>query len=213
MRLGVFGGTFDPIHNGHLVAAEDVRARLNLDKVLFVPAGLPPHKLDHDISPTRHRIAMLRLAVEPNPGFGISRMDVDRHGPCYTVETLALLHQEYGPGTELFFLMGMDSLADILMWRDPERLIRLAQIVVVGRPGFQADVDELDKVLPGANERIQVVDTPQLEISSSDIQQRVREGLPIRYLVPEAVEAYIREHKLYTGHEERRSGFEPDGSR
>ena len=197
MRLGVFGGTFDPIHNGHLVAAEEVRARLNLHKVLFIPAGLPPHKLDHDISPTRHRIAMLQLAIAPNPGFGLSRVDVDRHGPCYTVETLSLLHQEYGPGTELFFLMGMDSLAEILTWKDPERLIRLARIVVVGRPGFQADVDELDTVLPGAKERIQVVDTPQLEISSSDIQQRVREGLPIRYLVPEAVEAYIRKHGLY----------------
>ena len=197
MRLGVFGGTFDPIHHGHLVAAEEVRARLNLHRVLFVPAGLPPHKLDLDISPTRHRIAMLQLAIASNPGFALSRVDVDRHGPCYTVDTLALLHEEYGPGTELFFIMGMDSLADILIWKNPERLIRLAQIVVAGRPGFQADVDELDKVLPGAAERISIVDTPLIEVSSSDIRQRVREGLPIRYQVPEAVEAYIKEHHLY----------------
>jgi nicotinate-nucleotide adenylyltransferase len=113
------------------------------------------------------------------------------------VDTLALLHEEYGPGTELFFLMGMDSLAEILTWKEPERLIRLAQIVVVGRPGFQADVDELDKVLPGAAERISIVDTPLMEVSSSDIRQRVREGAPIRYQVPEAVEAYIRAHRLY----------------
>ncbi len=199
MRLGVFGGTFDPVHYGHLVAAEEVRYRLGLDKVLFVPAGTPPHKLDQDITPTRHRLAMLELAIASNPGFAISRVDIDRHGPCYTVDTLALLHQEYGPGAELYFLMGMDSLADILTWKDPERLIRLARIVVVGRPGFQADVDELDKVLPGAAERICIVDTPLMEVSSSDIRQRVREGAPIRYQVPEAVEAYIRAHRLYVG--------------
>lgn len=197
MRLGVFGGTFDPVHYGHLVAAEEVRYRLRLDKVLFVPAGMPPHKLDHDITPTRHRLAMLELAIASNPGFALSRVDIDRHGPCYTVDTLALLHEEYGPGTELFFLMGMDSLADLLTWKEPERLIRLAWIVVVGRPGFQADVDELDKVLPGAAERICIVDTPLMEVSSSDIRQRVREGAPIRYQVPEAVEAYIRAHRLY----------------
>ncbi len=199
MRLGVFGGTFDPVHYGHLVAAEEVRYRLRLDKVLFVPAGTPPHKLDQDITPTRHRLVMLELAIASNPGFAISRVDIDRHGPCYTVDTLALLHQEYGPGAELYFLMGMDSLADILTWKDPERLIRLARIVVVGRPGFQADVDELDKVLPGAAERICIVDTPLMEVSSSDIRQRVREGAPIRYQVPEAVEAYIRAHRLYVG--------------
>lgn len=199
MRLGVFGGTFDPVHYGHLVAAEEVRYRLRLDKVLFVPAGTPPHKLDQDITPTRHRLAMLELAIVSNPGFAISRVDIDRHGPCYTVDTLALLHQEYGPEAELFFLMGMDSLAEILTWKDPERLIRLARIVVVGRPGFQADVDELDKVLPGAAERICIVDTPLMEVSSSDIRQRVREGAPIRYQVPEAVEAYIRVHRLYVG--------------
>ena len=119
MRLGVFGGTFDPIHHGHLVAAEEVRARLKLDKVLFVPAGMPPHKLDLDITPTRHRLAMLQLAIESNPGFALSRVDIDRHGPCYTVDMLALLHDEYGPGTELFFLMGMDSLAELITWRDP----------------------------------------------------------------------------------------------
>lgn len=197
MRLGVFGGTFDPVHYGHLVAAEEVRYRLRLDKVLFVPAGMPPHKLDHDITPTRHRLAMLELAIASNPGFALSRVDIDRHGPCYTVDTLALLHEEYGPGTELFFLMGMDSLADLLTWKEPERLIRLAWIVAVGRPRFQADVDELDKVLPGAAERICIVDTPLMEVSSSDIRQRVREGAPIRYQVPEAVEAYIRAHRLY----------------
>lgn len=197
MRLGVFGGTFDPIHHGHLVAAEEVRARLNLDKVLFVPAGLPPHKLDVDITPTRHRLAMLKLAIASNPGFAMSRVDVDRHGPCYTVETLALLHDEYGPGTELFFLMGMDSLVELITWREPERVIRLAWIVVVGRPGFEADINELNKVLPGAKERIRIVDTPLMEVASRDIRMRVREGLPIRYQVPEAVEKYIREHDLY----------------
>ncbi len=197
MRLGVFGGTFDPIHYGHLVAAEEVRARLELDKVLFVPAGLPPHKLDHVISPAHHRLTMLQLAIASNPGFEISRVDVERQEPCFTVDTLALLQKEWGEETELYFIMGMDSLSEILTWKNPQRLIRLARIVVVGRPGFQADVSDLEEALPGASQHIQIVDAPRFEVSSSDIRRRVREGLPIRYQVPAAVEAYIREHRLY----------------
>lgn len=198
MRLGVFGGTFDPIHHGHLVAAEEVRAQLALDKVLFVPAGLPPHKLDNDISPAQHRVAMIQLAIASNPGFGLSRVDVEREGPCFTVDTLALLQREWGEEAELYFIMGMDSLSEILTWKDPQRLIRLARIVVVGRPGFLADMEALEQALPGAAQHIQIVDAPRFEVSSSDIRRRVREGLPIRYQVPTAVEAYIREYGLYS---------------
>lgn len=198
MRLGVFGGTFDPIHCGHLVAAEEVRAKLALDRVLFVPAGLPPHKLGREISPAHHRVTMLQLAIASNPGFELSRVDVEREGPCFTVDTLALLQEEWGSEAELFFIMGMDSLSEILTWKEPGRLIRLARIVVVRRHGSQADVGELEGALPGAAQRIQIVDAPRFEVSSSDIRRRVREGLPIRYQVPAAVEAYIREHHLYT---------------
>ena len=198
MRLGVFGGTFDPIHHGHLVAAEEVRARLSLSKVLFVPAGLPPHKLDNDISPAQHRVTMIQLAIVSNPGFGLSRVDVEREGPCFTVDTLALLQQEWGEEAQLHFIMGMDSLSEILTWKDPQRLIRLARIVVVGRPGFLADMVALEEALPSAAQHIQIVDAPRFEVSASDIRRRVREGLPIRYQVPTAVEAYIREHGLYS---------------
>jgi nicotinate-nucleotide adenylyltransferase len=199
MRLGVFGGTFDPIHHGHLVAAEEVRARLGLDRVLFVPAGMQPLKLDQDVTPSVHRVAMVELAIASNPGFALSRVDVDRDGPSYTADTLELLTREWGSETELFFIMGMDSLADILTWKDPGRIIRLARIIVVGRPGFRANLDRLDEAIPGAAQRVQFVDAPRLEISSSDLQRRVREGLPIRYQVPESVEDYICRHALYSG--------------
>lgn len=196
-RVGVFGGTFDPIHLGHLVIAEEVRTQIPLDRVVFVPAGLPPHKLDIHVSEAEHRVAMVELAIADNPYFELSRVDVDRFGPCYTVDTVAILRQAWGPEVEIYFIMGSDSLADLVTWRDPERLIRMCRIVAVGRPGYHVDLNELDRLLPGAASLIRVIHTPLLEISSSDIQQRVREGRSIRYLVPKEVEAYIYEHRLY----------------
>ena len=200
MRVGVLGGTFDPIHIGHLVAAEEVRAQLGLDRVVFVPAGLPPHKLTDDVSQVDHRLAMVKLAIASNPYFTVSRVDIDRFGPCYTVDTIELLRDEWGsPDVELYFIMGSDSLADILTWRKPERLIRLCRLAVMERPGYRVDMDELERLLPGITSRVHFINSPQLDISSTDIQRRVREGLPIKYQVPEAVEDYICEHELYTG--------------
>ena len=199
MRVGVLGGTFDPIHIGHLVAAEEVRAQLRLDRVVFVPAGLPPHKLTEHISSVAHRLAMVKLAIASNPYFTVSRVDIDRFGPCYTVDTIELLRDEWGGDVELYFIMGSDSLADIVTWHQPERLIRLCRLAVMGRPGYRVDVEELERLLPGITSRIHFINSPQLDISSTDIQRRVRQGLPIKYQVPEAVEDYIYEHELYTG--------------
>jgi nicotinate-nucleotide adenylyltransferase len=197
MRVGVLGGTFDPIHIGHLVSAEEARMELKLERVIFVPAGLPPHKLDHVVSPVEHRLAMVELAIASNPHFAVSRVDIDRFGPCYTVDTIDLLRNEWGPGVKIYFIMGSDSLLDILTWHNPGRLIRLCRFAVVSRPGYQVDLDELDALLPGVASRVHMLNAPQLAISSTDIQRRVREGLPIKYQVPKAVEDYIYQHKLY----------------
>jgi len=197
MRIGVLGGTFDPIHIGHLVSAEEVWMELELERVVFIPAGLPPHKLDHAMSPVEHRLAMVELAIASNPHFAVSKVDVDRSGPCYTVDTIELLRDEWGPSVEIYFIMGSDSLLDILTWHNPRRLIRLCHFAVVSRPGYQVDLDELDALLPGLASRVQMLNAPELAISATDIQRRVREGLSIKYQVPEAVEDYIYRHKLY----------------
>ena len=203
MRIGVLGGTFDPIHLAHLVAAEEVRVRMALERVLFVPAGLPPHKLHVNVTPTEHRLKMVELAIADNPHFTLSRVDIDRFGPSYTVDTIELLHSEYGPDAELYFIMGSDSLSELLTWHKPERLIRLCRIVALTRPGHRVDLKELNRLLPGAIARVQLLDMPLLEISGTDLQRRVRAGLSIKYLVPPAVETYIHRHGLYQQGRER----------
>jgi nicotinate-nucleotide adenylyltransferase len=174
-----------------------------LERVLFVPAGLPPHKLHVNVTPTEHRLKMVQLAIADNPYFTLSRVDVDRFGPSYTVDTVELLHHEYRPDAELYFIMGSDSLAELLTWHKPERLIRLCRIVALTRPGHRVDLKELNHLLPGAIARVQLLDMPLLEISGTDLQRRVRAGLSIKYLVPPAVEAYIHRHGLYQQGRER----------
>jgi nicotinate-nucleotide adenylyltransferase len=196
-RVGLLGGTFDPVHVGHLVAAEEARAALALDEVMFVPAAEPPHKPGRPITPARHRLAMLELAVEDHSGFSVSRIDVDRAGPHYTVDLLRLARDQLRPGTELFFLMGMDSLSELATWRDPETIIRLARPVVVDRPGYEADLAALEKAVPGVTERVAFVTMPLIGISGTDLRRRVAAGSPIRYQVPAAVERYVRRHRLY----------------
>lgn len=198
-RLGILGGTFDPIHHGHLVAAEEARHQLQLDRVLFVPAGTPPHKPRQPISPIHHRLQMVQLAIAGRPYFSVSRVDADRPGPCYTVDTLQLLRAEWGPEPAFFFIEGADSLADILTWRQPHRLLELCELAVVGRPKVELDLPYLEGRLPGLTARIHWVQMPRLEISSSDLRARVRDGRPIAYLVPLAVERYILEQGLYSG--------------
>jgi len=196
LRLGVLGGTFDPPHYGHLALAETARVQLRLDRVLFVPAGHPPHKPDRPLTPARHRVAMVGAAIADNPAFALSRVDLDRAGPHYTVEMLALLRWKY-PEAELFFLMGGDSLSEFFTWRDPAGIVREARLAVMQRPGREPDLAALERAVPGLRERLVWLDVPCLDIAASDLRRRVREGLPLRYLVPPPVEAYIREHRLY----------------
>ena len=196
LRLGVLGGTFDPPHYGHLTLAENGRVQLDLDRVLFVPAGQPPHKPSRPITPAHHRVAMVEAAIADNPAFVLSHVDLGRAGPHYTVETLTLLWQEY-PAAELFFLMGGDSLSKFLTWRDPAGIVQQARLAVMQRPGREPDLTALEQSVPGIRERLVWLDVPHLDVSSSGLRQRVRHGLPLRYLVPPAVEAYVREQRLY----------------
>jgi len=195
-RLGVIGGTFDPPHYGHLVLAENARVQLRLGRVLFVLAGQPPHKPDRPIALAHHRVAMVEAAIGDNPAFILSRVDLERPGPHYTVEMLALLRGEY-PGANLFFLMGGDSLAQFLTWHDPAGIVRLAHLAVMRRPGYEPDLAVLEQAVSGVRERLVWLDAPYLDVAASDLRRRAHEGLPLRYLVPLAVEAYIHEHRLY----------------
>jgi nicotinate-nucleotide adenylyltransferase len=196
-RLGILGGTFDPVHNAHLVAAQEAHYQLGLDQVLFVPAGSPPHKPSGPISPAHHRLRMLELAIAGRPHFAISLVDLDRPGPAYTVDTLRLLRAGRGPGPDFFFIEGADSLADILDWRQPRRLLELCELAVVCRPGSAVDLAYLEAQLPGLGARLHCVAMPLLDISSTDLRARVQQGRPISFLVPEEVEAYIYEQGLY----------------
>ncbi len=195
-RIGVLGGTFDPPHYGHLAMAETARVQLALEKVLFVPAGQPPHKMDMVLSPARHRLAMVEAAIADNPAFAVSRADLDRPGPHYTVDLLRHLRRGY-PGADLYFLMGADSLAELLTWRDPAGILEQARLAVMPRTGYEPDVEALTAALPALRERLIWLDIPFIEIAATDLRRRVRVGLPVRYLVPPAVEAYIRRERLY----------------
>jgi nicotinate-nucleotide adenylyltransferase len=197
MRVGVLGGTFDPVHCGHLAIAEEARAQLHLEWVAFVPAGRPPHKLGRAITSAHHRLAMLERALASNPYFRISYVDVDRSGPSYTTDTLALLRQEWGPAVDLYFIIGADSLLEMYKWYHPERIIQLAHLAVAQRPSLAVDLSELERSLPGLGRRVRMVQTPLLEISGTDLRRRVQEGRPIKYYVPEEVEAYIFQQGLY----------------
>ena len=196
-RIGVLGGTFDPIHYGHLVITEDARTYLHLEKVLFVPAYQPPHKPKDSYSAFEHRVRMIELAIAGNPHFVLSLIEADRPGPSYTVDTLRDLQAELGQDVELYFIIGMDSLANILAWHKPAELLKLCRIVVAERAGYQVDLAALEEALPGLWDSLELIDTPELSISSTDLQQRVQRGLSIRYQVPPEVEEYIYAHKLY----------------
>ncbi|GCE13370.1 nicotinate-nucleotide adenylyltransferase [Tengunoibacter tsumagoiensis] len=199
--LALMGGTFDPIHHAHLIIAEEVRTTLALSQIVFVPAGHPPHKAERGSTPIAHRMAMVELAIASNPHFSISRIEVDRPGPSYLVETLRLLHQQWEPHTRISFIIGWDSLEDFPHWYDPSGILsQLDQLIVVRRPGYTTDLDYLQRLearLPGLHERLLIVEIPQLDISSTNLRQRVASGRTIKYQTPEAVERYIIENGLY----------------
>ena len=199
MNIGVMGGTFDPIHNGHLIVAEEVRVRLDLAEILFVPAGLPWLKTDRAISAAEHRMQMVRLAVEDKPYFKLCAVEIERTGPSYTVDTIAELQSQFGAGAQLFFILGWDSLAELPQWREPSRLIKLCYLVAVPRPGCPPpDLSSLEAIIPGLSQRLTLLDTPEIDISASVIRDWVARGLSISHLVPEPVDRYIREQGLYS---------------
>lgn len=197
MRLGILGGTFDPIHIGHLILAEEAWYQLGLEKVLLVPAADPPHKRDRLLSAVDQRVRMIELAIADNPHLQLSRIDVDRPGPHYTVDMVRLHFERYGPGTDLYFLMGLDSLADLPNWHQPHKLVELCNLVALSRPDSGFDWNKIDEHLPGVRWRVILLPMPELQIASTMIQQRVRQGRPIRYQVLPAVEQFIYEHNLY----------------
>ena len=198
MDIGVMGGTFDPIHQGHVMVAEETKERLRLTEVLFVPSGQPWLKEGDPILAAEHRLQMVRLAIAARPYFKLSTIEIDRAGPSYTVDTLAELRAKLSAGNELFFILGWDSLAQLPQWREPSRLITMCRLVAVPRPGYSLpDLDSLEAAIPGLSRRLVLLDEPEADISATEIRNRVAQGLSIGHLVPEPVEEYIRQHKLY----------------
>jgi nicotinate-nucleotide adenylyltransferase len=193
-RVGVMGGTFDPVHNGHLVAASEVQSLFALDEVVFVPTGIPWQKSDEAVSPAEDRYLMTVIATASNPRFSVSRADIDRNGPTYTIDTLRDLHTEYGKqgqDVEMFFITGADALAQILSWKDAEDALAMAHFVGVTRPGYELS----DAHLP--SDSVTLLDVPAMAISSSGCRERVAAGRPVWYLVPDGVVQYINKHRLY----------------
>jgi nicotinate-nucleotide adenylyltransferase len=198
MRVGILGGTFDPVHLGHLIVAEEARVRLELDRVVFIPTGHPWLKGAPPVASGADRLRMVEMAIVSNSAFQVSSNEVDRSGPTYTVETLQELTGELGPDAVLHFIMGMDALEQFDRWKEPEKLLGLCRLAIVNRPGHQGvDVNDLVKRFPQAGTRLTLLSVPRIEISSTEIRQRVARGITIRYLVPDAVEGYISQHKLY----------------
>lgn len=197
-RLGIMGGTFDPIHNGHLVAAETARIEFGLNQVLFIPTGNPPHKLGNKVTPAELRYKMVEEAIRDNTFFAISRIEIERKGPSYTIDTLRLLHKSF-PEDELFFITGTDAFRELLFWREAEEILKLTHFIAASRPGFDAK-DFFAKVTrehPEFSERINLLEVPALAISSTDIRARITRGQSIRYLLPEPVRMFIVNQGLY----------------
>ncbi len=187
------GGTFDPIHHGHLVAASEVQAWFDLDEVVYVPTGAPWQKSDRAVSPAEDRYLMTVIATAANPRFRVSRVDIDRDGPTYTIDTLRDLREQL-PDAELYFITGADALAEIFTWRDASQLFELAQFVGCTRPGYEMDAATLAGI---PTDRVTLVEIPALAISSTDCRDRAASGEPVWYLVPDGVVQYIAKHRLY----------------
>lgn len=185
------GGTFNPVHYGHLIAAQEVKEKMNLDKIIFIPSAHPPHKDEKELAPATDRLNMLKLALGKDPYFSLSALEIDRGGKSYSFQTMRALHKIYGPEAIFFFILGTDAMRDIFSWKNVDEFLRLCQLIVINRPGFS--VRHLKKKMPPFHF---VMVTP-VAISSRVIRKRVQEGKPIRYLVPGKVEVYIKSHKLY----------------
>jgi len=202
LRLGVMGGTFDPIHYGHLVTAEEAVYQFELDSVLFIPSARPPHKTGVKSSSPADRLKMVELAIEDNVTLGASTLEIERAGPSYTVDTLRELHGQYGSEAMLFFITGADAILEILTWKEPETVLSESVFIAATRPGYP--LRKLQDALPALNSRgepaianVRVMEVPALAISSTDIRERVGSGRPFRYMVPQAVWSYVCEKGLY----------------
>ena len=199
-KIGILGGTFDPIHLGHLAIAEEARDRLALDRIILIPAGRPWLKSGQTVTSADHRLAMVRLAIEDRPGLEVSTIEIARPGPTYTVDTLVELREDLGSEVELYLVLGMDSVRELRRWRGPERLFDLCTVVAVSRPdSVDVSTAEIERSFPAARGRVKTVRGPMLDISATDIRLRVAEGRSIKDCVPSSVERYIREHGLYVG--------------
>jgi nicotinate-nucleotide adenylyltransferase len=197
VRLGIMGGTFDPIHFGHLVAAEEALVQFNLDRVLFMPTGHPVLKAEQRLTSAEDRYLMTVIATAANPDFDVSRLEVDRPGLTYTIDTLLALRDEYGPAAELFFITGADAVWDIVGWKDAERIAGLATLIAATRPGYDLAAARASHEQQATGFRIESIEVPALAISSTDLRVRVAQRRAIRYLTPEAVGAYIEKRGLY----------------
>ena len=198
MRIGVVGGTFDPVHIGHLAMGEEARLQLGLDRVLFVPAGQPWMREGEELSVTHHRVEMVKLAVSSNPYFQVCLKEINRTGPTYTVDTLEALVEEMGPETKIFFIVGQDTMQEFHRWKEPMRLLDLCHLVVVERPGYQDfDWAQLITRFPAAKEKAQVLSMPLMGVSGTEVRRRAADGASLRYQVPDAVAEYIEQQCLY----------------
>ena len=198
MNVGILGGTFDPVHSGHLILAEVAREQLNLNEVLFIPAGQPWLKVERAITPAEHRLQMLRLALDDTPYFRTSEMEIKRSGPTYTIDTINALKKRLSAEDELFFILGQDNLMQLPQWHDAPELIQLCYLVAAPRPGVKKpDLKALEAEIPGIRQRVMLMKKPLVDISATDIRERVARGLSVRHLVPEPVNRYIKEHWLY----------------
>jgi len=199
-RIGISGGTFDPIHYGHLVIAEEIRETMGLEKVIFIPSGNPPHKKNIKVTQAIHRYNMVKLAIDSNPYFEVSTIEIEREGYSYTIDTLKQLKQIYGQDTTLFFMTGADVIPELVTWRSFENLFTLCEFVAVLRPGFEREslLEKIEYYKNNYKAIIHIVDAPLIGISSTIIRERVKKGKTIKYLVPESVEKYIKENGLYS---------------
>ncbi len=199
--LGILGGTFDPVHIAHLAVAEEAREILGLERILFVAAGIPPHKLSQAITPGEDRLAMLELAIDGNPAFVASRIELDREGPSFTVDTLAALREERlaaGEDPDLVLIVSAEAFAGFATWREPHRILELARVAVAPRDGFaDATPEAVSRDFPGCEDRVVLLAGPRLRLSASELRARAAAGRSLRYLVPDAVAAYIDDHALY----------------
>lgn len=201
MTLGVFGGTFDPIHVAHLAVAEAARDALGLERVLFIPNRQPPHKPDQAVTPAADRLAMVQAAIADNPAFEASSLEIDREGPSYTSDTLEVLRAaqvENGDSPDLALILSTEALAGLTSWHEPARVLELAQLVVAPRDGFpDLDAEAIARLVPGSRPRVMLLDGPRMRLSASEIRARAAAGRSLRYLVPDAVAAFIGDHELY----------------